>query len=175
MTTIEPEEGDIYVVYEKKPDICMRILSGKLKEGCNGLIISRTHPDTLKRKWGFNVPCIWLARGNQNEFVQVVHPERLMKMHTIISSFIKSSDNSKIILLDGLEYLISQNDFGTVMRFIQLINEEVNTSKTCMIVPLHPHALNERQRGILEREVKILSTEDNYSGELHNRLSNRNR
>ena len=175
MTSRELEEGNIYIVYEERPDVSMRLLSKKLDEGCDGLILSRTHPDTLKRKWGLNIPHIWLARGNTNEFVQAVHPERLMKMHTIISSFITSSDKSKIILLDGLEYLISQNDFGTVMRFIQLINAQVNTSKTCMLVPIHPHAFSEQQRGIMEREVKVLSTEDNDTDGLHDWLSKQNR
>jgi len=175
MTSGEPEEGDIYLVYEDKPDISMKIFQKKLTEGCTGLIISRTHPETLRRKWGFDVPHIWLARGNQNEFIQAVHPERLMKIHTIISSFITSSGRNKIIMLDGLEYLISQNDFGTIMRFIQLINEQVNTSKTCMIVPVHPAALNGQQKGILEREVKTLSTKELGTGELHEWLSNQNR
>ncbi len=175
MKSREPEEGDIYIVYEERPDISMKIFERKLEEGCSGLIISRTHPDTLRRKWGFEVPHIWLARGNQNEFIQAVHPERLMKMHTIISTFISSSDRSKIIMLDGLEYLISQNDFETIMRFIQLINEQVNTTSTCMLVPVHPHALNEQQKGILEREVKVLSTEDMGTGELHDWLNNQHR
>lgn len=164
MKSTEPEEGDIYIVYESKPEISMQVFRKKLAEGCLGLIISRTHPDRLKREWGLDVPHIWLARGNTNEFIQAVHPERLMKMHTIISSFITSSDRSKIILLDGLEYLISQNDFETIMRFIQLVNELVNTSNICILVPVHPSALTERQRGLLEREVMVLSAEEDSEG-----------
>ncbi len=175
MKSMEPEEGDIYIVYEARPEISMQVFRKKLEEGDLGLIISRTHTDRLKREWGLDVPHIWLARGNTNEFIQAVHPERLMKMHTIISSFITSSDRSKIILLDGLEYLISQNDFGTIMRFIQLVNEQVNTSQTCMLVPVHPRALDEQQKGIMEREVKVLSTEDNNTGELHNWLSSQSK
>lgn len=83
-----------------------------------------------------------------------------MKINTILSSFINSTTKDKIILLDGLEYLIGQNDFETIMRFIQLVNELVNTSNTCILVPIHPAALTERQKGLLEREVMVLSAEE---------------
>ena len=175
MMSREMEEGNIYLVYEEQPEISMKLVGRKLTEGYRGLILSRTHPDSLRRKWNLNAPHIWLARGNTNEFIQSVHPERLMKMITIVSSFIESSDSDKIILLDGLEYLISQNGFETMMRFIQLINEQVNTSNTVMLIPLHPHALNDQQKGILEREVKVLSTDGHDSTDLNDWLSNQNR
>jgi len=160
MRNTEPEEGNIYIVYEKEPDISMRILRKKVQEGCKGLIISRTHPHRLRKKSELDIPHIWLARDNTNEFVQSVHPEHLMKINTILSSFINSTTKDKIILLDGLEYLIGQNDFETIMRFIQLVNELVNTSNTCILVPIHPAALTERQKGLLEREVMVLSAEE---------------
>jgi len=83
-----------------------------------------------------------------------LEPTRLMKIHSTISDFIKATKGS-VVLLDGLEYLITENGFSPVMKAIQLTNEEVAMNGAFLLVPVDPRTLETQQLGYLEREFTL--------------------
>ena len=100
------------------------------------------------------VPIIWLTRNNLN-FEHCIDPTNLSRLSMEIINFINGSENG-IILLEGLEYLISQNSYQIILHFIQLINDKIMLSNSTIIVPLDPLILNERELHLLERDMKLL-------------------
>ncbi|HQQ25001.1 MAG TPA: DUF835 domain-containing protein, partial [Methanomassiliicoccales archaeon] len=61
-----------------------------------------------------------------------------------------------VVLLSGLEYLISQNNFLKVLKLLQLLNDNVSMTGSMLIIPVVPEALNPQDVKMLERELRVL-------------------
>jgi hypothetical protein len=126
-----------------------------VSEGKRGLVITRTHPSRVQQIYGLDCPVMWIAKAAKPVGgVISLEPTRLMKIHGTISDFIKANPGA-VVLLDGLEYLVTENGFATVMKAIQLTNEEVAMSGSFLLVPIDPRAFETQQLGLLEREFSI--------------------
>lgn len=126
-----------------------------VSEGKRGLVITRTHPSRVQQMYGLDCPVMWIAKAAKPiGGVISLEPTRLMKIHGTISDFIKANPGA-VVLLDGLEYLVTENGFATVMKAIQLTNEEVAMSGSFLLVPIDPRAFETQQLGLLEREFSI--------------------
>jgi hypothetical protein len=98
---------------------------------------------------------MWIAKNiKAASGVLSLEPTRLMKIHSTVSDFIKANPGAAV-LLDGLEYLITENGFSPVMKAIQLTNEEVAMSGAFLLVPIDPRTLDAQQLGLLEREFSL--------------------
>jgi len=65
------------------------------------------------------------------------------------------SENS-IVLLDGFEYLVSHNDFGSVLALLHDLNESVAMREAILLVPFDPTAFGEREIALIRRELRLL-------------------
>jgi hypothetical protein len=150
--------GKSYVVEESPPDISfdafVNIISttnGEPLKKPVGLAVSRQHPDLIRQKYGLEqTPIYWLAtRAGQ----QVISPTNLgILTHTLIQ-FIEDNP-SAVILLDGLEYLVSNNDFNKVLRVIDQVNDHISQSKAILIIPVDPRAFDQKEVALLERNME---------------------
>lgn len=68
----------------------------------------------------------------------------------IISQFLKKSGNP-VILLDGLEYLITTNGFSLTLRFLHDLWEMIALNKGILIMPLSEDTLEKKEVALLER------------------------
>ncbi|UCE80773.1 MAG: DUF835 domain-containing protein [Methanobacteriota archaeon] len=126
-----------------------------LAEGRRGLVISRTHPSRVQLAHALDCPIMWIAKSTKAaSSVLSLEPTRLMKIHSTIADFVKTTKGA-VILLDGLEYLITENGFTPVMKAIQLTNEEVAMNDALLLVPVDPRTLETQQLGYLEREFTL--------------------
>src|SRR5512137_973050 len=126
-----------------------------LAEGKPGLVISRNHPSRVQQTYALDCQIMWIAKSTHpSGGVLSLEPTRLMKIHSTISDFIKANPGA-VVLLDGIEYLITENGFGPVMKTIQLTNEEVAMSGSYLLVPIDPRTLETQQLGYLEREFSL--------------------
>ncbi len=123
-----------------------------LATGARGLCMTRHNPDAVRERYGLACPVIWLARTERtSDNCQNVHPEHILKIHTIITAFLRVEGES-VIMLDGIEYLITHNDFNSVLKLISLINERIAISKSRLLMPVNAAALEPKELGLLERE-----------------------
>jgi len=67
-----------------------------------------------------------------------------------------SKDQKGVILLSGIDYLITNNNFITVLRLIQSLRDQVAVSSSILIIPVNPSVLEESQLKLLEREVDVI-------------------
>jgi len=144
-----------YLVKEHQPVMSFNIFKEMIDEGVDGLCITRNNPAEIREKYGLdNIPIIWLTR-NRIETEKCIDPSNVTRLSVEISTFISNIDSGSI-LLEGLEYLISYNDYPLILRFLQLMNDKIMLGNSCMIVPLNPQILQENELHMLEREMKSL-------------------
>lgn len=148
-------EGSSYLFTEQGVLRAFEAFKRLLAEGRRGLVITRAHPTRVQQEHALDCPIMWIAKSTKaSSGVLSLEPTRLMKMHGTISDFIKANKGA-VILLDGLEYLITENGFSTVMKAIQLTNEEVAINDALLLVPVDPRTLETQQLGYLEREFTL--------------------
>ncbi len=150
--------GWSYVVKEDRPERSFSMFSSLLAKGARGLCISRTHPDILKQKYGFSAEALWLtktetAQGSGNvKGTEYVSPNNLAHLASAIRDFLAKGENGAVII-EGLEYLTTQNDFKSVLRFVQLINEQVVLDKGFLLVPVDEGTMEAKDFSLIEREM----------------------
>ncbi len=152
--------GRSYVVEESPPDISfdafVNIVSTASPDGKStvGLAISRQHPGLIREKYGLErTPIHWLAtRAGEG----VIAPTNLGIMTNTIIQFIREND-SGIVLLDGIEYLMTNNDFGKVLRSIDQMNDHIVQSHAVMIIPVDPRAFDQKELALLERNMERIA------------------
>lgn len=149
--------GRAYVVEESSPDMSfdafVNIVSTTGSDGKKpvGLAISRQHPDLIRQKYGLEAtPVYWLATRTGEG---VLSPTNLgILTHTLIK-FVEENPGG-VILLDGIEYLVSNNDFTKVLKVIDQVNDQISQSKSLMIVPVDPRAFSQKEVALLERNME---------------------
>jgi two-component system cell cycle response regulator len=152
------EERTSYLVEESKPIISFKLFNQEINNRRKALCITRQNPKRLRDKYNWtDVPIIWLTNNNL-EKEHCIDPTNLSRLSIEIVNFIKQTKNG-IILLEGLEYLISQNSYQIILRFIQLINDKVMLSNCIILVPMDPLILNDRELHLLERDMKVYEKE----------------
>ncbi|MFH1126279.1 MAG: DUF835 domain-containing protein [Candidatus Altiarchaeota archaeon] len=153
-TSTEIKDG--YTVVEVPSSNSMKVFSDLASHGIYGLIITRDYPVHVRKNWDVdNLPVIWLTTSKEMESisnVQCIDPMDLVGLAHAIKNFIKTTENS-VVLLDGVEYLITQNSFNEILKLIQSINDFVSQNKTRLIVPLDYQALGEKELHLLKREL----------------------
>jgi len=154
-TLRELKEGRTYLVQEERPQNCFKLLHASLKTTKNGLVITRTNPNRAREKMNLRQErIIWLT-DRESDTEETISPV-LERLVFIIEEFIELKKTGSI-LLDGLEYLISNNSFESVLRFLRQLVDEVSESSCILLISTSPKTLKERELKILERETETIS------------------
>ncbi len=145
--------GTTYVVMEEKPQRSLEVFSELVSHGMDGLCISRYNPEILRERYG--VPAktvIWLTQKSEPEY-RTVDPTNFPRLNSIISDFLGKA-NYPIILMEGIGYLITQNNYETVLRFIQSQRDENALTNAIMLVHIDPLSLDTKELHRLASEME---------------------
>jgi len=150
----ELESGHTYMVKEYKPERSFTLFLNEVNTGCKGLYISRTNPEQIEGRFKLeNASIYWLTDSLTDRKSISPEPDQLF---AFISDYMEKNENS-VILLDGLEYLISHANFEQILRFVQGIKDKVGVHDSRLIIPINPRALSEKEMALLEGEMsKVL-------------------
>ncbi len=155
------EEGVTYLFEDETIAKAYEIFVNFLSEGGTGLCITRTYPPRVLKQYNLgNIPIIWLTKQKSDENLD---PVQLSLISHTIQQFISKEEGSMVIL-DGVEYLITQNEFKPVLRFIQHIRDEVFTQKANLLIPLSPNALATAEVKLLERDLELYHDDSHEKG-----------
>ncbi|MFP3871345.1 MAG: DUF835 domain-containing protein [Candidatus Natronoplasma sp.] len=128
-----------------------------IKKTKRGVCVTREYPEKVKKKYGLKeiqnrggqvLSLIWLSNIDREESVK---PKDLEGMSLRLESFI--SDGEGVILLNGLEYLVSNNSFKTVFHLIQSLKDQVAVGQSILLITVSPDTFTKSQMNQLEREV----------------------
>jgi len=151
----ELERSFSYLVEEDKPESSYKLFLTTLAKGMKGYCITRNYPAKIRSKFDMGeTPVIWLSNvGREN----TIRPKDLEKLSLTLEQFL-SQPGGGIVLLDGLEYLITNNNFITVLRLIQSLRDQVAINQSILLMAVNRSTLESHQLNLLEREVDFTIT-----------------
>ena len=146
------EDGYNYLIVDNNHATAFQMFVSLLKNGCTGLSISTTFPDKLKKEHQMGqAEVIWLTDTSVAD-KKTINPHRLeFEMMRMYAAFVKNNPKSAIIL-DGFEYLVVENGFDKVFKFIKKINDLSSVNNATLIVPIGTSSLEPDQLGTLKKE-----------------------
>jgi hypothetical protein len=119
----------------------------------HGLVVTREYPEGLREKHHLQVtPIIWLTESPGERRIA---PTSLTILADTIMRFMESNPNS-IVLIEGLEYLVTFNELKKVLRVFDSLNETAWITKSRLILALNPAAFDPKDLALLERDRTVL-------------------
>ncbi|WP_052402762.1 DUF835 domain-containing protein [Methanococcoides methylutens] len=152
------ESGYTYIQHEDDNMGTYEIFSKMVKQGNPGLCITRKNPAKIREKYNIQkTPIVWLTKNKNSESPSIA-PSEIFKLHPTIENFMKKAHDG-IILVDGLEYLILENDFKSVVKFIEQTNDSIMVSDSRLIFNIDSNIFEPKEYHLLKRWMKPLKEE----------------
>lgn len=151
----ELERSFSYLVEGDEPETSYDLFISTLKKGIKGYCVTRNYPDKIRSKFDLkDVPIVWLSDVGKDN---TIRPKDLEKLSMSLEQFLSQVDGG-IVLLDGLEYLITNNNFNTVMRLIQSLRDQVAINKSILLMTVDRSTLEGHQLKLLKKEFDYTIT-----------------
>ncbi|MDD1772817.1 MAG: DUF835 domain-containing protein [Methanomassiliicoccales archaeon] len=151
------EPGTSYLIESDTVDPAYMMYKDQLKEGSKGMVLAREYPERVQKNYDIDEGIIlWLSYERGKRYAR--EPTDIPMIYSEIKNFVESNKKA-VILLSGLEYLISQNTFIKVLKLLQLLNDTVSMTSSVLIIPVVPEALNPQDVKMLERELRVLEVD----------------
>ncbi|HOM95659.1 MAG: DUF835 domain-containing protein [Candidatus Methanofastidiosa archaeon] len=145
--------GRSFIVYENKYEKSFEIFKDLVTHNISGLAITRTPPESLKTIYDLEkTPFIWLSKIEGPNTISPIYINSIMNL---IKDFIENAKES-VIILEGLEYIISQNNFDIVIKFIQALRDLILIENSRLIIPLNKDMFNRKEITQIEKELDVL-------------------
>jgi hypothetical protein len=118
-----------------------------------GLVVTREFPDNVRKERNLQVtPIIWLTESPGERRVA---PTSLAVLTDTLIRFMETNPNS-IVLMEGIEYMMTFNEFRKVLRALDSLNEVAWITKARLLVAVHPKAFGDRDLAMLERDRTVV-------------------
>ena len=127
----------------------------KYASRAQGLLVTRQHPQTIRSEFYIQTtPIIWLSTvaGEDN-----LDPAKLSLLTDMIINFMERSQNG-VVLVEGIEYLVTSNDFPRTLKALDKWSEIAMTSSARLIISLDPRAFEPTELALLESNKEIIRT-----------------
>jgi hypothetical protein len=159
LTKYVMEQGVTYLIKEAKPDNSLKIFTALVRNGAKGFCITRVHPKRIRKRFELgDTPILWITTSEVPD-EKCVHPSDLAKLNMAINETLKKQEDM-VLLLEGIEYLVTYNGFDSILRFVQVINDRIMVSKSRFIITLDPATLDTGSLHILERDLEPIENLD---------------
>ncbi|HYM40062.1 MAG TPA: DUF835 domain-containing protein, partial [Thermoplasmata archaeon] len=138
-----------YLVVGEQTDAAYRLFEEALAAGQRGLCLTRVYPQRLRERYAAaEVSVLWLSNVGKED---AIRPKDLEKLSLAVEQFVAREHGA--VLLDGVEYLVTNNNFLTVLRLVQAMRDQVAIHNGTLLISVSPTALESHQLTLLEREV----------------------
>ena len=153
---IELRESFTYLIPEERSTRSYNLMKKMINRGMLGFCITRTFPDKVKERFELGeTPVLWLSNVSKED---AVRPKDLEKLSLVLEEFLNSEGG--IVLLDGIEYLITNNNFITVLKLIQSLRDQVAINRSILLLSINPSTMETHQINLLKREVDVVIDQD---------------
>ncbi|MBX8631217.1 MAG: DUF835 domain-containing protein [Thermoplasmata archaeon] len=145
----EPQHsGDICVIRSGNTEEAFNYVRCSIPSDATFVSISRIFPERIMDMLSFpNSRYYWLT-NMVGEFR--IAPASLGKIVSMLR-FLSETEKRLAILLDGVEYLIAENDFNAVHRFLNQLSDVAISSGSSLFIIVDPAAMNARELALIER------------------------
>jgi PAS domain S-box-containing protein len=147
--------GVSYLV-KNDPTKAFEVFVDSVRSGMEGLCITRRLPDSVRKRCSLEkTPIIWLSTERLQGETSI---HSLQDLSLLIGDFLEKAENG-IILLDGLEYLITNHGFDAFIRFLQIIRNRCEAKGSVFMAPILEKALDAKENTLIETEMQSLLLE----------------
>lgn len=151
--------GTSYIFTDTNMDIPYNAFISQVHSGKLGLVISRLHPDKIRKKYSLKeTPIVWVNNSIVDENKRYIQPNLQIILH-LLKAFLKEASNNNeksIILIDCLEYLTIYNEFKKIIQFYEVLSENIVIYNGTSITTLDPDAFDSKEFALLKRGSEIL-------------------
>ncbi|MDV3104627.1 DUF835 domain-containing protein [Thermococcus waiotapuensis] len=133
-----------YLAGTRDIDSILRLSAGK-----KVMALTRT-PEVFKKR---GIPYLWLSKVEGENSIDP------LRLPAILHRLISMADEDTVIIIDGLEYLIMENGFSSVFKFLTTLRDYFLLKGGTLVAVVSPAALEESQLSLLRREFKELDVE----------------
>lgn len=146
--TLEPRK--IYLVKEDEENHAHELFISTLNRGFAGLGIVRENPNEIKRRYNLQkTSFIWLTNTKTEG---MACESNIGNLFELISEFVKKSRKS-VVLLDRLDYILTENNFEDVMKRIHSLKDLALANECIMIISANPGLVEESKLKRIEIEA----------------------
>ena len=144
------EQGGCYISdsYER----CFKTYSYLRKFDVPGLCIVRDDPQKIASEYDLTPEEVKILSSKSIMGFEALSD--LQALSLSISDTINAGES--VVLLSGLEYLIASSGFDRVYSFLQEKRFQFLESNSLLLLPFSMDTVNERERALLESELKII-------------------
>jgi len=153
----EVPKGYNYLLVAEEPHAAYEWFNSVVRKGVPGLCMSTTFPEKLRREYGLpDVELYWISDTNPGP--RTLDPKRLdFEIMRALSNFVKNNKGGAVVL-HGLEYLIVENSFDRVLKFIKKVNDLASVHDATMFVPITSTGLGPEEMTLLRKEFDKVET-----------------
>ncbi len=145
--------GTSYLAIEDDPSQSFLTFSDLVHHGYYGLCITRIIPDTIRGAYQLETtPILLLINTSAKE---AIYPRDLAGLYLTVQGFLHQKEQA-LVLLHGIEFLVSVNGFEPVLQLIRKLKNLVSQNRAILILTLAPNSLNEREEAALSSECEPL-------------------
>lgn len=145
--------GGSYLV-EDDIDTAYKIFKDSIISGMIGLCVTRVIPARIKERYGLQeTPVVWLTDESTQEYPTV---KNLQELSITVSDHVEKTEKA-IVLVDGVEYLVSRFGFASVYQFLQTKRSQMERTNNILIIAVFKEALEQKEVRLLEREFQLLT------------------
>ncbi len=146
------ESGYSYLIKEEIPDQAFDIFVDAAKHGIPCLCVTREYPEKVKDRWDIKaMPFLWLSMDQERPYSR--DPSNIALLYSDMKTFVTENQGC-VVLLSGIEYLISQNGFPKVLKLIQHLNDKIAVTESTLLVPISPLTVHETELKMMEKELR---------------------
>ena len=153
-TNHELTPGRSYLIEEERPAKAFRLLTDFLGGGGGGLVITRTNPKRVRQAHDLPTQRVLWLTDREGSAEETIAPT-LERIVYEIEDFMGKQPRGAI-LLDGIEYLVSNNSFDAVLMFVRRLLDAISESRYAFVISLGPATLKDQELKVLEREMEVI-------------------
>ena len=139
------DNGNVYIIEALSITKGLTIVNELTADGTKAMCILRSFPGNYQDGLNTTVTPVWLTKHEAGKVgpYQVLSPSDLGQIVTEIRDFLREGEG-RVVLLEGIEYLIVQNDVNGVLKFLQTMMDQAVTLQGILLMVVYPNALEER-------------------------------
>lgn len=148
-------EGVITVVHEANGELSYALLRQFFSRGVPCMVVGREPPERIRGVRGIPIEdenVVWLTSlvGKR-----CFNPTHLSSILSTMAKFMESNRNC-FILIDGMEYLITNNGFEQTLKFVNRLEDMMSSSSARMVLSMDPRALDTQSAVLLEKRAHVV-------------------